>query len=261
MQSEKVSIIMPAYNAEKNIEESIKSVLNQSYNNWELIVVNDCSTDNTGKILEELYSKEDRIKIIHLERNAGVANARNIAMQNVTGRYIAFLDSDDMWKPSKLETQIKFLNETQEYFCVTGYEVIDETGKPKNKKYIPRELITWESQLKGSNIGLLTVVIDSNRTGLFTMPNKGHEDYITWSSLLKKWGPAVAIQEPLAYYREGNTSISSNKFKTSTWQYKIYRDEFGFNVFKSMYYFVHYVFNGLFKYDKIKEKDHGNKQV
>lgn len=244
---------MPAYNASTNIEEAINTVMNQTYKNWELIIINDCSKDDTWDIITRISNNESRIVLINLEENMGVARARNNGIKIAKGKYLAFLDSDDGWFETKLEKQVALLETTDEYFCVSSYVVIDETGNSKNKIFVPKDRISWKSQLKGSNIGLLTVLIDIEKTGKFEMPNKGHEDYITWSNLLEKNGSAISIHEPLAYYREGNVSVSSNKFKTAKWQYDIYREDFKLSVLKSLYYFLLYAINGVFKYKRYED--------
>lgn len=244
-----VSIIMPAYNAEKNISYAIDSIISQTYKYWELVVVNDCSTDNTLKIVEEKYSKEDRIKIYTLDKNSGVAKARNYGFDQAEGRYLAFLDTDDIWEKEKLSKQIDFMQNEGHYFTCTQYKIIDENGKLTEKKYIPPKEITFDKQLRGSRIGCLTVVIDRYITGEFYMPNLGHEDYLTWVNLIREFGPVYTLEQPLGYYRLSEKGISSNKFKAAKWQYLIYRKNLGLGILKSIYYFMNYSIRGLFKYD------------
>lgn len=248
-----VSIVMPAYNAEKTISQSIESVLGQIYQNWELLIVNDCSTDNTESIVVS-YLQDSRIKLINNERNTGVAQSRNTAIESSIGRYIAFLDSDDMWTNTKLISQIEFMVKNDYYFTCTSYEVIDEQGGMTNKYLSVPTVITYESMLRGSKIGCLTVMIDTSVTGKFNMPSIKHEDYVTWLNLIKKFGPAHGLNKMYAYYRVFDGSLSSNKLQTSKWQYQIYREYYGYSFIRSAHYFINYAINGLFKYNKMRTK-------
>lgn len=238
---------MPAYNASKNIKAAIISVINQEYQEWELIIINDCSTDSTSKILGDFSRLDHRIKYQNLEENGGVANARNVGMSTATGRYIAFLDADDQWLPEKLNLQLSSLI-GKEYFSIGSYYVINDIGDKTGKIVIPPTKVSYKSQLRGSKIGCLTVLVDRQVTGDFWMPVRGHEDYITWNDLLKKYGPAVSISTPIALYRSGNDSLSSNKLKAAKWQFLVYRDYYKFNIFLSAYYFFCYALNSKTKY-------------
>lgn len=244
-----VSIVMPAYNAEKYIEESIKSVLYQTYSNWELIIVNDCSLDNTYEIAKKYQEKDSRIKLYSLFKNQGVANARNIAINNAKGKYIAFLDSDDIWLPEKLNNQIKFMEENKCIFTFHEYSYFEESDRPKKFIKVPR-IVDYKSALKGNDMGCLTVCIDRTRVKKFAMPNEKHEDYITWLHILKENNiSAYGIQENLAMYRiSNNNSISGNKFKSCLWTWNIYRKNQTINLVYSIYCFINYFVKGILKH-------------
>lgn len=183
----KVSIITPVYNSEKFINDTISSVLNQTYTNWEMILVDDCSTDNSKKIINEYVEKDSRFKYIKLSQNSGAAVARNTAIKAATGRFLAFLDSDDAWEPEKLDLQIKFMIENKVGFSFTSYKIVDENGKPTGKIVSVPSTINYEELLKNTIIGCLTVVIDKDVVGDIQMPNlRARQDFVTWLSILKK---------------------------------------------------------------------------
>lgn len=241
-----VSIIMPAYNAINSISQSIDSILEQSYTNWELIVVDDGSSDGTYEFVKSQYGGKDQIKLYRMPQNGGVAKARNKGLEKAKGRYIAFLDTDDTWKSTKLEKQIAFMQEKDCYFSYTSYDMKNSDGSIRTYQVPPQ--VDFKSQLKGSKIGTLTVMIDRSKTDQIYMRDIGHEDYVAWMELLKEHGPACGIQESLAIYDNSDSGISSNKFRAAKWQYIIYREVFNFSVFKSLYYFLSYSVNGLKKH-------------
>jgi teichuronic acid biosynthesis glycosyltransferase TuaG len=244
-----VSIIMPAYNAQRYIAESIESVLSQSYSNWELIIVNDASTDDT-KLICSNYSKIDsRIKLINLKTNSGITKARNLAINHSSGRFIAFLDSDDLWKVEKLEQQINFMLEKNIYFSFTRYDLIDSYGKSLNKTITVQDEVDFQQLLKYNPIGCLTVIIDLKYVEKFQMANIRHEDYATWLSIVRDNNiSAYGLDKSLANYRRTSSSISSNKFKTLLWTYKIYRYHLRKSIFKSVLYLLRFVYFTLKKY-------------
>ena len=244
-----VSIITPAYNAAVYIAETIESVLAQTYTNWEMLIVNDCSKDNTAEIVESYAAKDKRIKLINLKQNSGAAAARNTAIQNAKGRYIAFLDSDDLWKKEKLQKQIEFMQKTGYAFTFTSYEHFKEAKENiQSKIQIPKSL-NYKQALKGNKIGCLTVMLDRKQIQNIHFTNDKHEDYILWLNILKQGITAYGIQESLALYRTGNSkSISSNKLQSALWTWKVYRESQRLSVVKSMYYMLFYVANGLRKY-------------
>ncbi len=205
-----VTVITPAYNAERHIRYAIESVINQDYKNWEMLIVDDCSKDNTKQVVQD-YSKEDnRIKLISIEKNGGVANARNIALRRAKGKYVAFLDSDDLWKPNKLSKQIEFMKKNNCYFTFSSYELINDEGIPLDKTIRVPKVVDYKRLLKGNPIGCLTVVLDKEKIGKIEMPNVGHEDYATWLNIVQSGITAYGIDEELALYRKTENSLSSN---------------------------------------------------
>jgi glycosyltransferase involved in cell wall biosynthesis len=241
-----VSIITPSYNSIKFIEETILSVLAQSYEEWEMIIVDDVSTDGSDKIVEEYVKKDSRIKFIRLARNSGASKARNRAIEEATGRYIAFLDSDDTWNPNKLEKQVEFLQKNNLALTYSAYDTMDENSSYVNRRSV-KESITYADMLKSNHIGNLTGVYDVKFFGKVYMKEIGHEDYVLWLTLLKKVKEAKGINEPLANYRILSNSLSSNKLKVLKWQWYIYREVEKLNIFQSSYYFIWYIFYALKK--------------
>jgi glycosyltransferase involved in cell wall biosynthesis len=241
-----VSIIMPLYNAEQFIAQSIESVLKQSYKNFELLIVDDKSIDNSIKIVKKYMQEDKRIKLFFLDVNSGPAKARNKAIKEANGRYISFLDSDDIWLPNKLQDQTLFLNENNLVLTYSSYETIDENSKYINTRYVLPQ-ITYKDMLKSSQIGNLTGIYDVIFFGKVYMEDIGHEDYIMWLKLLKNIPFAKGINYPLAQYRVASNSISSNKIKALKWQWYIYRKIEKLNFLQSCYYFVHYVYNAIKK--------------
>jgi teichuronic acid biosynthesis glycosyltransferase TuaG len=243
-----ISIITPSYNSSKFISQTIESVLSQTYENWEMIIVDDMSPDNSNEIIEEFIEKDSRIKVIKLEKNSGPAVARNRAIKEANGRYIAFLDADDLWMPEKLEKQIKFMNENNLSFTYSSYKLIDEDNNDLGE-FITKETISYNSMLKTCSVGCLTAIYDTEKLGKVFMPNiLKRQDYGTWLKILKNIKTTKGIIEPLATYRILKNSVSSNKIKASMYQWKIYREVEKLSLFKSIYYFVQYAYYGFKKY-------------
>lgn len=238
---------MPCYNAEKVIELSVKSVINQSYQDWELLIIDDASSDNTTEIITK-YLDDNRIKLIKLKNNKGVANVRNIGLKKCSGRYIAFLDCDDCWYPNKLEKQVEFLNLNDAFLVYSGYETFFESiENVTNYIRVPNSL-TYNELLRNTIIGCLTVLIDKSKTGEFLMPViSGGEDTATWLNLLKKHGTAYGLKEPLAYYRTSYHSLSGNKFSMMSKTWKMYRRTQNLNLIQTGTCFVFYVKNAIKK--------------
>lgn len=243
-----VSIITPVYNSERFIKETIESVQSQTYRNWEMILIDDCSTDLSEKIIKEFIKYDNRIKYMKLKENSGAAVARNTGLNLAKGRYIAFLDSDDMWKEEKLEKQIYFMKNNNYGFTFTSYEMIDEYGSVASKVVNVPKQIDYNGLLKNTIIGCLTVVIDRKMIGDFRMPliRKG-QDTATWLSILKKCEYAYSIKETLAYYRVVKGSISSNKIKALKRTWYVYRNIENIKFLKCIYFFSIYIFNAIKK--------------
>lgn len=241
-----VSIITPSYKSERFISETLESVLAQTYQNWEMIIVDDCSPDNANEIIGKYTKKDSRIKLIKLEKNGGPANTRNEGIKQAEGKYIAFLDSDDIWLPTKLEKQISFMEKKQLLLSYSSYHTIDEYGNRINTRNV-KEYIDYTDMLKSNHIGNLTGIYDCSELGKVYMDNVGHEDYTLWLKIMKKVGSAHGIVEPLAEYRIFSSSISANKFKAMSWTWNIYRNVVGLDIFRSSYYFLHYIYYSLKK--------------
>jgi glycosyltransferase involved in cell wall biosynthesis len=251
----KVSIIMPAFNAENYIAKSIQSVLNQTYKDFELIIINDKSTDNTMSIVNDFERKDQRIKVIDLKENQGVAQARNHGIKASTGRFIAFLDSDDLWHSDKLSKQIHFMLENNYAFSYTAYEIIDHKGMPLQQYVKVPKSRSYKQLLRGNFIGCLTVVIDKTKVRPFEMLKIGHEDYALWLSILKENNiRAYGLTEILAYYRKGQVSVSSNKNRAMKWQWNIIRNIEKKNIVYSTFLFFMYAFNAVTKVKKLKDR-------
>jgi len=248
MRGDLVSIITPSYKSEKFIFQTIDSVLAQTYQNWELIIVDDCSPDNSNEIIENYCKKDNRIKLIKLEKNSGPAVARNKGIDLARGKYIAFLDSDDVWLPEKLEKQIQFMKKNNVLLCYSSYLIIDENSKEIGKFIIPKTKVSYKDLLKTCIIGNLTAIYDAEAIGKYYMKDVGHEDYTLWLKILKRVYFAYGIEEPLAKYRVMKKSVSNNKIKAAIWQWNIYREVEKLSLAKSIYYFIHYAFNGIKKY-------------
>jgi len=242
-----ISIIVPVYNAERFIRDTIKTVQNQTYKNWELILINDCSTDNSANIIKEYLS--DKIKLIELQENSGAAICRNTGIDNARGRYIAFLDSDDLWVENKLEKQEKFMKEKNCAFSFTGYEFANEYGTPNGiKVYVPGKL-NYKQALKNTTIWTSTVMFDliQLNKSIIKMPNlRRGQDTATWWKILKTGVEAYGLNEVLSFYRRGiGQTLSSNKIIALKRTWNLYRKQEKLNVFKTMYYFTFYLFNTI----------------
>lgn len=243
-----VSIITPSYNSEPFIEDTLKSVTAQTYQNWEMLIADDCSTDRTRDIVKQWMDRDNRIRLIELEENGGAAVARNTAINQAKGKYIAFLDSDDLWTPEKLEKQIKFMQERDIAFSFTGYQLMDVDGNLKNTVIQVPTQIDYYGLMKNTIIGCLTVIIDISKTGHFQMPNiRTRQDFALWLSILRKGFIAYGLQENLAHYRLVPGSISSNKVKAAKRTWKVYREIEGHGFIPSAWYFTNYAWNAVKK--------------
>lgn len=244
---------MPAYNAEKFITDSIESVIDQSYTNWELIIIDDGSSDKTLEIANNFRKIDKRIVVKKTEENGGVALARNLGYESATGRFIAFLDSDDLWYPNKLKDQLNFILDAKCSLVYCSYEVIDKDGKSLSKKVVAPKHTSYKSLLRGSKIGCLTVMFDNKIVKEFEMVNIGHEDYHAWLNIIKKYGTAMGQDNVMAKYRVFEDSLSSNKKRAANWQWKIYRETEKLNLLSSSINFIFYAYNAMFKYRKFEK--------
>ena len=244
-----ISIITPAYNAEKYIGSTIESVLSQTYQNWEMLIVDDCSHDNTVKVVEEYCNIDTRIRLIKLSQNQGVAGARNTALSQAKGEYIAFLDSDDMWMPRKLDRQYHFMEENDYVLTYTSYQkYISDTNEKGKIICVPKKM-THNAIFYNTAIACLTVMINKSKVGNFQMPMLTHsEDQCTWQSILAKGYSAYGLNENLALYRVSDNSLTANKGKSAKRQWDVYRKYYGFSILKSSIYFLSYAIHAVIKH-------------
>ena len=237
-----VSIVTPLHNAEKYISETIESVINQTTKDWELIVIDDGSADGGPAIIEEYHKQDSRVRLIRNKYNLGPAQTRNRGIEAATGRYIAFLDSDDVWLPNKLETQLRFMQTTNSPFTFAYYEQIDEEGNfLKTMDYFP-DKVNYRSTMMSNKIGCLTAMYDTQYFGKVYMADiRNRQDYTLWLQLLKKAPYAYCVPEVLARYRVRKGSISSNKWKLVKYHWQIYRHIEKQSFFTSLYYITNYI--------------------
>lgn len=243
-----VSVITPSFNSARFIAETIDCVQNQSYSNWEMLIVDDFSDDNSVALIKEYMEKDSRIKLIELNANLGAAVARNEALRIAKGKYVAFLDADDLWENTKLEKQIGFMQENGYSFTFSAYTAMDESGEALCKDLTFPDKVSYKDLLKTCSVGCLTVILDKEKLGRIEMPPlKRGQDYVLWLNLLKEIEWAYCYPESLAKYRILDNSLSRNKFKKLKSQWGIYRSLMGINLFKSFYYVIHYIYFGLKK--------------
>ena len=247
---ELVSIIMPNYNGEKFIAETIESVLNQTYTNWELLITDDCSTDNSVNIINSYADKDGRIKLLKNEKNSGAAQARNVALKEAKGKWIAFLDSDDMWLPEKLEKQIAFMTANGYKFSCTKYSHIDENSQPLHKVVISPKVIGKRKMFRYNYLGCLTVMYDADAIGVLQVNpeiGNGRNDYALWLKAVKKEN-CYYLDEALALYRVRTSSLShGKKLRLVRTHYDLMRLSEGRSKFVSCWYTLKHLFFGTLK--------------
>jgi glycosyltransferase involved in cell wall biosynthesis len=243
-----VSIITPLYNAEAYITHTIKSIQNQTYPHWEHIIVNDCSTDTSLQIVEDLAKKDVRIKVVTLSRNSGAAQSRNKATELAQGAYIAFLDSDDLWHPEKLEKQLRFMQEKDLAVSYTSYVHINEAGTPIGKRIKALPKLTYKKQHTNNYIGNLTGIYKASEIGKIIAPNiRKRQDWAVWLEAIKKSNrPALGLQEDLAYYRIREDSMSSNKVNLIKYNFKFYKEYLGYSWITSACYLLRFFYEYFF---------------
>ena len=243
-----VSVIMPCYNMASYVSDSIKSVIAQTYPHWELLIVDDASTDTTVNIIESFSQTDSRIKFAIKKQNSGIADTRNQCIQMAQGPVLAFLDADDIWHPEKLEKQLKFMLEKNVGFSYSTYDWIDEDGNTLNRFINTIGNLDYETYLRNTIIGCSTVMVNKTITGEVVVPKfRTSEDTATWLDILRKGFLAYAIDEPLVSYRIRRKSASSNKIKAASDLWKVYRRHEKLPFFKAIYYFSCYAFNAIKK--------------
>lgn len=242
-----VSIIMPSYNTGRFIKETIESVLAQSYPVWELIIVDDCSTDNTDDVVNQ-YLADERILYIKNDTNSGAAVSRNRALREAKGKWIAFLDSDDLWEPDKLQKQISFMRDNDYHFSYTNYIEIDEESKANGKSVTGPKRISKHGMYNYCWMGCLTVMYDADTVGLIQIADiKKNNDYAMWLKVCKK-ANCYLLNETLARYRKRSGSISNHGYmKLIKWHYKLYREAENKNPISSFVLTVRNLFFGVLK--------------
>ena len=243
-----VSIIMPSYNAARFIGESINSVLLQTYSNWELLIVDDCSKDNSVEVVRKFANIDKRVVLFSLEKNVGAAAARNVAIEHAQGQYIAFLDSDDVWDEYKLEKQLAFMKQYSYVFTFSNYYVMEENGKKNGNFLKGPSSLSYHQYLRNTIIGCLTVIIDRQQTGDFKMPLiKSSHDMALWLLIMKRGFKAYGLKDVLAGYRLVSTSNTAKKWKAAKDVWKVYREIEGLSVLYAAYCFCGYAINAVLK--------------
>ena len=245
-----VSVITPVYNNQLTVLDAILSVKSQQYNNWELILIDDCSSDDSFKIISDAAEGDTRIKVSQTTSNSGAAHARNLGINLATGRFIAFLDADDMWTSDKLEKQVAFSIEKKAALTHTSYQYMDAKGKPLEKVIAAKKQLGYAEMLNYNYIGCLTAMYDTEVLGgKVLMPIlKKRQDYALWLNILKMDHQAFGLDEVLAYYRTGMASLSSNKWEAIRYNFILLRYVEGLSLMRTLYHFSNYSIIGLKKY-------------
>lgn len=245
-----VSIITPMYNAGAYIGQAIESVLSQTYTNWEMIIADDCSTDDGFAVASSYAAKNSKIKVVKTDSNTGCpAGARNRSVVEASGQYIAFLDADDIWESTKLEKQVDTLQSSEVALVYSYYNKFTNSLNESRIVTAPSS-ITYSRLLYGSVIGCLTAMYDVSKVGRRNFEVAHHEDFILWLAILKEGYTAVCIPEVLAYYRVGNASVSSNKLKAAKWYWDILRKHENISFPKAVICFTVYMFKSSIKFLK-----------
>jgi glycosyltransferase involved in cell wall biosynthesis len=246
-----VSVITPCYNSAEYIVQTIESVLIQTYQKWEMIIIDDCSVDNSVEIIFTYQKKDRRIKLYKTEKCTGSPiEPRNMGIENASGQYIAFLDSDDVWLPNKLENQTKLFNNKDVGIVYSNYEKISESGIRNNRIITVPSSVTYTQLLKGNCIGCLTAIYDVSKIGKVYFEQFRHEDYVLWLTILHMGYIAKNTDTLEALYRVKMKSVSANKFIVLFWQWNIYRNFLKLSISRSLYYFFFYVARAFLKYLK-----------
>ena len=254
---ELVSVIIPLYNSERLIEKTLDSVLSQTYKNIEVLIVDDCSTDKSYDIVSRIAKNDKRVILLQNKVNSGAAVARNYGLKKSKGRYIAYIDADDLWNSDKLEKQIKFMNENNIGFSCCAYNIINESGVDQKKEIFMPNIVTYKKFLKNTILQTVGIIVDTNIVdrSLLVMPlvRRG-QDAATWAKILKNGHSCYGQHEVLASYRKVKNSLSSNKFKAvkRTWHWYIKIEKL--NVFYAIYCFMGYAINAILKRIYIRKK-------
>ncbi|WP_136669121.1 glycosyltransferase family 2 protein [Flavobacterium sp. H122] len=244
-----VSIITPTYNSEKFITETIQSVQNQTYQNWEMLIVDDCSSDKTVDIIQHFMEDDHRIHLIRLNKNSGASKARNKAINEINGDYMTFLDADDIWFSDFIENSIATINNTGIPFVFSSYRRSNENLEFVYSDFIVPQKVTYTDILKTNSISCLTAFIDVKKLGVKSMPDiRKRQDMGLWLKYLKEIPFAHGIQEPKAIYRIRENSLSRDKKALLKYQWQFYREVEKLSILESAYYMIHWMVRGFLKY-------------
>ena len=246
MKNSLISIITPTFNSEKFIIEAIQSAQKQTYTNWEMIIVDDCSSDKTVSVISEIAQLDKRIQLFIIEKNSGAGVARNVALSKTAGRYIAFLDSDDLWMPTKLEKQLNFMSKNDLPFTFSFYDCIDEEGKPLNRSVEAPRNLSYDQLFYCNYIGNLTAIYDVDYFGKIPIFRiRKRQDWSLWLTILKKIKMAQPVPESLAFYRVRQSSISASKLDLLQHNFTVYRTFHGLNLAISLLCMIGFLFTQL----------------
>ncbi len=245
-----VSIITPCYNSSKFLQQTIDSVLNQTFTDWEWLITDDKSTDNSVEIIRKV--NDERIKLTVAEKNGGAGHARNLSLEKASGRFITFLDADDFWEPNFLEEMVSFMKKENAELAYSNYSRCDENLIPKIEDFKADKNVTFNNLLKTCRLSLLSSMYDSQRVGKEFFPERSkREDHVMWLNLLKKIPVGKPLPKTMAKYRMHASSISRKKTNIMLDQYLVYKDYMKFSTLKSMYYTANWAINGFMKYSKL----------
>lgn len=258
-----VSVIMPAFNSERHIAESVASVQAQTMSSWELLIVDDCSTDKTSEIVKKLSESDSRIRLISQSENGGAAVARNIALENARGRYITYLDADDLWLPEKIEKQIACMDRENAGFSCASYEVIDEKGSPLGRTvHMPPNTSYW-GYLTNNYLQTVGIMADLEivEKSLLVMPDmRRRQDAATWLQVLAAGHDCIGVNDVLCQYRRTSGSLSSNKVKAVRGTWCFYRQIAKLPMYKAIYCFTRYAFLAVWKRTYSEKRGNNGKQ-
>ena len=245
-----VSIITPCYNSAKFLDETLKSVQNQTFTDWEWLITDDCSKDNSVQIIQKI--DDPRIVLTISANNGGAGKARNLSLEKASGRFITFLDADDFWEPNFLEEMVAFMKKEKAEIAYSNYARCDENLIPKIADFKADKEVTFDNLLKTCRLSLLSSMYDSKRVGKEYFPSGSkREDHVMWLNLLKKIPVGKPLNKTMAKYRMHESSVSRKKTNIMKDQYLVYKDHMKFSTLKSLYYTTNWALNGFLKYSKI----------